>query len=35
MPVEGTPIILLGNGELISGYVPATRLIERLNRNDG
>ncbi|MFL2557741.1 MAG: hypothetical protein ACJ0US_06775 [Arenicellales bacterium] len=31
MPVEGTPTILLSNGELIGGYVPAARLIERLN----
>jgi thiol:disulfide interchange protein DsbC len=35
MPVKGTPTILLSNGELIGGYVPAARLIERLNQNDG
>jgi len=26
---------LLSNGELIGGYVPAARLIERLNRDNG
>ena len=35
MPVKGTPTILLSNGELIGGYVPAAKLIERLNRDDG
>ena len=35
MPVKGTPTILLSNGELIGGYVPAVKLIERLNQDDG
>ncbi|HIB82078.1 MAG TPA: DsbC family protein [Gammaproteobacteria bacterium] len=35
MPVKGTPTILLSNGELIGGYVPAAKLIERLNQDDG
>ena len=35
MPVKGTLTILLSNGELIGGYVPAARLIERLNRDNG
>jgi len=35
MPVEGTPTILLSNGELIGGYVPAARLIECLNPDNG
>lgn len=31
--ISGTPAILLEDGELISGYVPPSQLLQRLNTN--
>lgn len=31
--ISGTPAIILPNGQLLSGYVPANELINILNRN--
>lgn len=33
MGINGTPAILLQNGQLLSGYVPANKLIEILKNN--
>ena len=28
--VRGTPLLILPNGEIVNGYVPAERLAERI-----
>ncbi|MDP7523917.1 MAG: thioredoxin fold domain-containing protein [Arenicellales bacterium] len=30
IPVRGTPTLVLDNGEVVGGYVPAAELIQRL-----
>jgi thiol:disulfide interchange protein DsbC len=33
--VRGTPSIILGDGELVPGYVPPARLVQLLNDQPG